>query len=389
MRDPIRVYLDHSASTPLDPAMRDAIARALACPGSPDALHPAGARAAEMLAEARARVAALVRADPDDVIFTAGATEARNLAVKGLLSANRALGRHAVASSIEHPAVMSALRSRMRDADPVSFTAVDGSGRIDPAALAGAVGPQTCMVSIHHAQHEVGTIQDLTALIGAVRDRRDEVRVHVDAAESAGTLQIDVAELGADAVTLSGTALGAPAWSGALWLRPGARLHPLIEGGVQEAGKRAGPVDLAGAVALGVAAARTRDVLTQRAAERRRQTALLAERILAVPEVRLNGPPVRERLPGHLQVSVRGVTGESLALALATRGICVSPGSTCTADAGKASPTLEAMGCDASWTHAAILMTLGDTTTDAELVTAADAFAVVVAELRAISPLAP
>jgi len=363
------------------------MAQALECLGSADALHPAGARAAGMLEDARAQVAALVGANPDDIIFTAGATEARNLAVKGLLSANRALGRHAVASGIEHPAVMSALRSRLRDADPVSFTAVDGFGRIDPAALADALGPQTCIVSIHHAQYEVGTVQDVDALIGAVRARRAEVRVHLDAADSAGTLPIDVARFGADAVTISGTALGAPPWTGALWVRPGARLHPLIEGGSQESGKRAGPVDLAGAAALGVAAARTRALLTHRATERRRQTALLAERILQVPAVRLNGPPVGERLPGHLHVSVRGVTGESLALGLATRGVCVSPGSTCTADAGKASATLEAMGCDPAWTHAAILMTLGDATTDAELDIAAEQFSAVVAELRAMSPL--
>ena len=387
MPTPVRAYLDHAASTPLDEETWAAMAQALECIGSPDALHPAGAHAAEMLEGARRQVAALIGADPDEVIFTAGATEARNLAIKGLLAANRALGRRAVASQIEHPAVLSALRSHARDGHPVSFTAVDDYGRIDPSALAAAVGPETCLVSIHHAQHEVGTIQDLGALIGAVRARRGDVRIHVDAAESLGTLPVNVTTIGADAVTVSGTALGAPAWTGALWVRPGARLYPLIEGGAQEAGKRAGPVDLAGAVGLGVAAVRTRAVRTQRATERRRQTALLATRILAVPEVRLNGPDVAERLPGHLHVSARGVTGESLALALAMRGVCVSPGSTCTADAGKASPTLEAMGVDPAWTHAAILISLGDTTTDREVIVAAEAFATVVAELRAMSPL--
>jgi cysteine desulfurase len=384
---PIRAYLDHAASAPLDEATRAVMARALECLGGPDALHPAGAPAARMLETARTQVAALIGADRDEIIFTAGATEARNLAVKGLLAANRPLGSHLVLSAIEHPAVMSIARSRLRDGQPVSVTAVDPLGRIDPATLADAVSLHTCVVSIHHAQHEVGTIQDVDALVAAVRARHDDVRVHVDAAESAGTLPVDVAAIGADTVTIGGTALGAPAWAGALWLRPGARLHPLIEGGAQEAGKRAGPVDLAGAVALGAAAHRTRTVRADRAARLRRQSAVLAERILTVPDVRLNGPSVAERLPGHLQVSVRGVTGESLALALATRGVCVSPGSTCSANAGKASPTLEAMGVDAVWTHAAILMTLGDCTTDGELAVAADAFAAAVADLRAMSPL--
>ena len=387
MPHPVRAYLDHSASAPLDEATRAAIANALDCLGGPDVLHAAGAAAAQMLATARAQVAELIGSDPDEIIFTAGATEARNLAVKGLAAANRTLGPHVVVSAVEHPAVMSVAHSRMRDGQPVSITAVDQSGRIDASALAAAVGPQTCLVSIHHGQHEVGAIQDLGTLVGAVRAQRAEVRIHVDAAESAGTLPVDVTSIGADAVSIGGTALGAPAWTGALWLRPGARLHPLIEGGAQEAGKRAGPVDLAGAVALGHAADHTRAVLSARATRRRRQATILAQRVLAVPDVRLNGPPVGERLPGHLQVSVRGVTGESLALALATRGVCVSPGSTCSADAGKASPTLEAMGVDAAWTRGAILMTLGDSTTDDELAAAAGAFAAAVADLRAMSPL--
>jgi cysteine desulfurase len=381
------VYLDHAASTPLDAAVTEAVLRALACQGSPDALHPAGTAALELLEHARAQVAALIGAHPDEVLFTAGATEARNLAVKGLLSANRALGCHAVASMIEHPAVLSALRSRMRDGDEVTFVGVDSDGHIAPEVIASAITPVTALASIHHAQHEIGTIQDLALLIPAMRDRREDVRIHVDATASVGVIEIDVAALGADALSLGGTALGAPAWTGALWLRPGARLHPLIEGGAQEFGKRAGPVDLAGAVALGVAAERVRAHIVTRAANRRRQTRLLADRVLAVPDVRLNGPPVDVRLPGNLQVSVRGITGESLALALATRGVYVSPGSTCTADAGKASPTLEAIGCGPPWTHSAILMTIGDTTTDHELLSAGEVVASVVADLRAMSPL--
>jgi len=383
----ISVYLDHAASTPLNTAVTAAFVHALGYVGSPDALHPAGTAAAELLEHARAQVALLIGADPDSVIFTAGATEARNLAVKGLLAANRALGRHAVASSIEHPAVLSALRSHMRDGDAVDFVGVDAQGYIDPDVLAHAVTARTVVASIHHAQHEIGTIQDLPALIAAVRAQRTEIRVHVDATESIGILDVDVARLGADALSLGGSALGAPAWTGALWLRPGARLHPIIEGGAQEFGKRAGPVDVPGAVALGAAAECVGSQIERRAALRRRQSALLADRVLAVPGVRLNGPPLDLRLPGHLQVSVRGVTGESLALALATRGVDVSPGSTCTADAGKASPTLEAIGLDPAWTHSAILMTIGDTTTDEELARAGVAFASAVAGLRAMSPL--
>lgn len=381
------VYLDHAAGTPLDAAVAEAMRHASGLVGNPDAPHPAGTAAASALEAARAQVAALIGAATDEIIFTAGATEARNLAVKGLLAANRALGTHCVASAVEHPAVDAALRSRLRDGRPVSFVGVGPRGEIDPDALAAAVTDQTAVVSIHHAQHELGTIQDLPALIGAVRRRRPECRIHVDASESAGTLPIDVAELGADAVSIGGPSLGAPPWAGALWLRPGARLHPLLEGGAQEAGKRAGPVGLPGAVALGAAAARILGIRDLRSAQLRRRTVLLAEFVLALPDVRLNGPPPDVRLPGHLQVSVRGMTGESLALALALRGVALSPGSTCSADAGKASPTLEAIGCGPEWTHSAILMTLGDSTDDADLHRAGALIAQAVADLRSMSTL--
>ncbi len=383
----VQVYLDHATATPLAHDVVVGITQALACRGSADALHPAGAEAASLLTTARARVAALIGADPDEVIFTAGATEARNLAVKGLLAANADLGRRAVASAIEHPAVMSALRSHARDGGAVEFIGVDGEGFVDPARLEAAIDAETALVSIHHAQYEIGTIQDVEELITAARHARDQVRIHVDAGESLGALALDVTHLGVDAVSIGGAALGAPAWTGALWVRPGARLRPLIEGGSQEVGKRAGAVDLAGAVALGIAADRTHRERAARSAALRDIVVGLAGPILAVGDVRLNGPGLVARLPGNLHVSINGVTGESLALALATRGVYVAPGSTCTADAGKASPTLEAIGLDSRWTHSAILMTAAPGTTTAEITAAGGAFVDAVAQLRAMSPL--
>ena len=192
----------------------------------------------------------------------------------------------------------------------------------------------------------------------------------------------------ADALVVGGPALGAPAWAGALVVRPGARLHPLIEGGIEEGGKRAGPEALPAIAALGAAAELARAEMTGRGA----RMAALAERLtaglLAVPDVRLNGP--REgRIPGHVQVSAGWVEGETLALALAARGVAVSPGSACTAHGGKAAPVLEAIGLEPPWTHSAILLTLRWTTTEAEVDEAVAAFAESVASLRAMSPLAP
>jgi cysteine desulfurase len=383
------VYLDHATAPILDTDLVAAMNAALACGGSADARHPGGIEAAAMLEHARAQVADLIGGEPDHVIFTAGATESRNLAVKGLLAANRRLGTHAVASAVEHPAVMSALRSHVRDGGTATFVDVDDIGRIRPGDVASAMGPDTALVSVHHAQHEIGTIQDLVAVIAAVRAANPEARIHVDAGESLGVLPLDVSALGADAVTIGGAALGAPAWTGALWVRPGARLYPLVEGGSQEAGKRAGPVDLPGAVALGWAAERTTQERGDRERRLRAATSALTNMLTRVPEVRLNGPPSGDRLPGHLQVSVRGVTGESLALALATRGVFVAPGSTCTADAGKASPTLAAIGCGPEWTHAAILMTLGTGVRENDVDIVSAVFADAVTRLRAMSPIDP
>jgi cysteine desulfurase len=209
----------------------------------------------------------------------------------------------------------------------------------------------------------------------------------VDAGETAGLVPVDIAALGADALVVGGGPVGGPAWSGALVVRPGARLHPLIEGGLQEGGKRAGAEALPGIVALGAAAEIAAAEMSARAARMHELTERLLAGLLAVPDVRLNGPRER-RIPGHVQVSAGRVEGESLALAMATRGVAVSPGSACTAHGGKASPTLEAIGLEPPWTHSAVLFTLRASTTEAEVDRAVAAFAEAVAALRAMSPLA-
>ena len=192
----------------------------------------------------------------------------------------------------------------------------------------------------------------------------------------------------ADAVVVGGPALGAPPWAGALVVRPGARLHPLIEGGIEEGGKRAGAEALPAVVGLGAAAEIARAEMAARSARMEALGERLIAGLLAVPDVRLNGPR-RGRIPGNVHVSAGWVEGESLALAMAARGVAVSPGSACTAHGGKAAPTLEAIGLEPPWTHSAVLLTLGHTTTEADVDVAVAAFADAVAALRAMSPLTP
>ena len=381
-------YLDHAAATTIDPRVREAMApfTDLAF-GSPEGLHDWARGPAGAIELARGRVAALIGAEADGVIFTAGDTEARNLAVKGIAAANAHAGGHLVVSAVDHPATLAAARSVTRSTGALTVVGVDGEGRIDPARLAGAVRDDTVLVTIVHGQPEIGTVQDVPALIAAVRDRPGDVAIHVDAGATAGLVPIDVEDWGCDLLSLGGGSLLGPRWAGALWVREGTRLHPLIEGGLQEHGKRAGAHDTPAIVGLGTAATIAREELPARAVHMGALADRLVDGLLAVPDVRLNGPR-HGRIPGHVQVSAGWVEGETLVLALAARGVAASPGSACSA-AGKASPVLEAIGLEAPWTHSAVLFTLAPSSTVADIELAASAFADAVAALRAMSPIAP
>jgi cysteine desulfurase len=382
-------YLDHGAAAPLDPRVRAAMRPFLEEEfGSPEGLHEWARVPAEALERARGHVAALAGAHEEAVIFTGGDTEARNLAVKGLLSANRNLGRHVVATAVEHPATLAACRTATRHGGELTLVGVDERGVVAPADLAAAVRPDTALLTLPHGQPEIGTLQDVPLLVEAVRATGSAARVHVDAGATAGLVPVDVAAFGCDALTLGGRTMAGPGWVGALVVRPGARIHPLVEGGAQEGGKRAGAVDLAGIVGLGEAARIAALEMDQRAARMRALADRLIEGLLAVPDVRLNGPRAG-RVPGHVQVSAGWVDGEALVLALAEAGVAASPGSACSADARKAAPVLEAIGLEPPWTHSAVLFTLGPATSEAEVDLAAAAFAEAVARLRALSPIAP
>lgn len=356
-------------------------------PASPSGLHEWARRPADALESARRHVASLIGATADAVLFTSGATESRNLAVKGLLAANRRLGRHVVASAVEHPATVAACRTAIRDVGELTLVGVDAVGRVDPSDLRAAVREDTALVTLVHGQPEIGTLQDAGALVAAVRGSRGPTApVHLDAEETVGILTVDVEALGVDALTLSGASMGGPAWAGALYLRPGTSLHPLVEGGLQERGKRGGAEALPAIVALGEAARLASIEQGSRAARMRTLRDRLISGLLQVPGVRLNGP-LEGRLPGHVQVSCGWAEGESVTLGLAARGVAVSPGSACSASALKASPTLVAIGLEPPWTHSAVLFTLRSSTREEEVAFAVTAFAEVVAELRAISPV--
>jgi cysteine desulfurase len=401
-------YLDHASAWPLSDAVRAEMDRWTAHVGSPMALHEAARGPADAIAAAREQVAALTGWPAECVIFTAGPTEARNLAIKGSLAAAGADTPVIVADPLAHASTLAVARTLTRRTGEMRFTTVDSLGRISPADLALRATPGTeggateerwtgadgggatagtlaDVVVITHGQAEVGTIQDAAALAAAVRGACPDAVIMLDAEETAGLMPLDDG-LGADLVVIGGRTLGAPPWTGALLVRPGTRLHPLVEGGLEEGGKRGGAHDVPGIAALGVAAREARAGRDARVATMRRHAAALADGMLAVPRTRLNGPPVHDRLPGHVQVSAEGVEGEAVALAMAARGVAVSPGSACTFGAGKASPVLEAMGLDDESARSAVLVTAGPGTTDAEVAEAVAAYAAAVESLREMAP---
>ena len=263
---------------------------------------------------------------------------------------------------------------------------VDDEGGIDPDDLARRIDNDTALIALPHGQGDIGTLQDLPELIGAARRTRDEARLLIDAGDTVGRVPINVGALACDALVIGAWPMGAPPWAGALWVREGARITPLIEGGIQEHGKRSGAEALPAIAALGAAARGASSGLTERAEALRALSGHLMDGLLAHAHVRLNGPR-RARIPGHVQVSVGDVEAETMVLALAARGVAASPGSACTAYAGKAAPALEAIGLEAPWTQSSVLFTLGEGTTRAEVDHAVIAFGQVLNEYRPLSAI--
>lgn len=377
-------YLDHASGWPPSDAVRDAMARWITAATSPMALHEHARGPAETVEATRMAVAALVGWPADTVILTGGATEGRNLAMKGSLGARGITDPVIALDPLAHASAIAAARSLTRSGGSVRMADVNQVGDVLPGAMADAATGADLVV-VTHGQAEVGCVRDAAALIAAVRAVAPGAVVVLDAEETAGLLPIPDA-LGADMVIVGGRSLGGPAWSGALCVRPGTLIHPIIEGGLEEGGKRGGQHDLPALAGLGAAAHEALADMPARASRMRDATARLSQSLLAVPGVVLNGPDPAERLPGHAQVSARGVEGESLALAMAARGVAVSPGSACTFGAGKSSPVLQAMGADDEVARGAVLITLGPATTDDELAEGAQAFAESVASLRAMAP---
>ncbi|WP_433408050.1 cysteine desulfurase family protein [Saccharomonospora azurea] len=377
------IYLDYNATTPVDPAVADAVLPYLTSAfGNPSSGHRYGTEARGALDHARARVAALIGTSAERVVFTGSGSEANALAIQGAALVARIDRPHVITQRTEHPAVLESCRAlASRHGVDVTYLPVDGDGLVDPAALAAAFTPRTVLVSIMAANNETGALQPIPEL-ARVTHEHDAV-FHCDAAQAVGKLPVDVTALDVDLLTVVGHKMYAPKGVGALYVRPGVRLEPLVHGGGQEHGLRAGTENVAYAVALGTAARLAADALV--AGEHQRVRTLrdrLHARLRAGlgERVRLNGPPT-SRLPNTLNVSVDGVRAHELLAAIPE--VATSTGSACHSGRDMPSPVLTAMGLPAERSLAALRLSLGRWSTEedvdraAELITAAGHGAVV------------
>jgi len=356
-----RIYFDHSATTPLDPRVFSAMAPHLnGAGGNPSSPHHEGRQARQAVEIARAQVAELLGADPAEILFTASGTEADNLALLGALRSRNLSECHVITTAIEHPAVLESCRTLERRGASLTLLPVDAHAQVDPAALCAAIRPETRLVSIMAANNLVGAIQPIAEL--AAISKAQGALFHTDAVQAAGKIPLSVKDLPADLISLSAHKLHGPQGIGALYVRRGVTLDPILFGGGQERGLRPATENVAGIVGFGVAAALA-------AAEIRSEAARLSglrERILAglrvrLPRVTLLGHPV-ERLPGHLCLGFPGLEGDmpALVLALDEAGVAVSSSSACsTAKAGAPSPVLQAMGLSAEQARGFLRVTLG------------------------------
>jgi cysteine desulfurase len=380
-------YLDHAATTPMLPEAAQAIAEAYGRVGNASSLHASGRRARRTVEESRERLGAAIGARPSEIVFTAGGTESDNLAVKGIYWARREADprrRRLLVSAVEHHAVMDAAEWLERhEGALVEWLPVDRAGRVHPESLRAALaatGDEAALVTVMWANNEVGTVQPVRELAAVAREYG--VPMHTDAVQAAGTLGIDFAASGVDALTLTGHKFGGPYGVGALVLSRDIACTPLLHGGGQERDIRSGTLDTPGVVGLSVAAevtARTGPEVSARIAGLR--DALVAGVRERVPDAVLNGDPAH-RLPGNAHLSFPGCEGDSLLMLLDARGIECSTGSACSAGVARPSHVLLAMGAAEERARGSLRFSLGHSSTDADVAALLDAIVPVVERAR-------
>jgi cysteine desulfurase len=363
----MRIYLDHNATTPPAQAVVEVVSRVTRDVwGNASSVHAFGQQAKGYLDEARGQVADLIGAEASEVVFTAGGTESDNAAVRGAAEAREATGRrHLVTTAIEHEAVLNTVKALVRRGWRLTIVPVDASGIVSADAVAAAITDETAIVSVMHANNEIGTVQPLRAIADAAHARG--ALMHTDAVQTTGKVRVNVGELGVDLLSLSAHKFYGPKGVGALWIRRGVRLAPFMTGGRQERGRRAGTENVAAIAGLGVAAAlAAREGPTQAARQAALRDRLELGIIAAVPGCERNGA-AEPRVPNTANVSIDRVESESLLIGLDLEGIAVSSGSACSSGTLEPSHVLKAMGLTHARTLGSVRFSLGASTTEAQV----------------------
>ncbi|UCH50565.1 MAG: cysteine desulfurase NifS [Chloroflexota bacterium] len=381
-----RIYLDYAATTPTHPEVMKAMLPYFTDSfGNPSSIHSFGQEARDAIEKARNQVATLIGAKDDEIVFTGSGTEADNFALKGVVSAKQDKGNHIITSPIEHHAVLETCKFLEKQGFSVTYVPVDGYGMVDPSDVKKAITNKTILISIMHANNEVGTIEPVAEIANIARE--SEIYFHTDAVQGVGHIPVDVDNLNVDLLSISGHKLYGPKGIGALYIRKGTRVSPFMHGGGQEKGKRASTENVPAIVGLGKA---TEIAYREMPEEAQKLTALrdqLIEGILkSIEYTQLNGHPQR-RLPNNANVSINYVEGESMLLNLDLAGICASTGSACSSEELEPSHVLVAMGLPHLQAHSSLRFSLGKWTTDEDINQVLNVLPGIVSKLRAMSPL--
>ncbi len=380
-----RIYMDHISATPVDPRVIEFATPFLQNIGNASALHKQGLEAKAAIEEARQKVADLINAEkPANIIFTAGATEANNLAITGTAMRNRGRGKHMMSTTIEHMSVLNPLKGLTKRGFSMELVPVDRTGLIDLERLEAMISPETIVMSVMHANNEIGTIQPIKEVSRIVHERG--MYLHVDATASAGKVPIDVQEMGIDLLTLSSNDMGGPQGAGALYIKTGTRIQTIMPGGGQERGLRSGTENLFAIAGMGEAARLAGEDMPAESKRLRAIRDQLISEILKNENTYLTGHP-EKRLPRHASFRFSFIEGESILLMMDFQGIEISTGSACSSKTLEASHVLLATGLTHEQAHGSMVLTLGRCNKPEEVPVVASAVKKTIEKLRMLSPI--